>query len=55
MRLHLHRTCHAAPRLQTAGLKLLIEPINQMEVPGFWLNHTDMAAVLIDELGLDNV
>jgi hydroxypyruvate isomerase len=46
---------HAAPRLQAAGLKLLIEPINHFDVPGFWLNRTDMAVGVIDELGLDNV
>lgn len=46
---------YAAPRLQAAGLKLLIEPINTIDVPGFWLNRTDMAVGLIEELGLDNV
>jgi hydroxypyruvate isomerase len=46
---------HAAPRLQAAGLRLLIEPINTFDVPGFWLNRTDLAVGVIDELGLDNV
>jgi hydroxypyruvate isomerase len=46
---------YAATQLKTAGLKLLIEPINNYDVPGFWVNHTAKAVGLIDELGLDNV
>ena len=46
---------HAAPRLRAAGLKLLIEPINRHDIPGFWLDRTDVAVGLIDELGLDNI
>jgi len=46
---------HAAPRLKAAGLKLLIEPINSFDIPGFWLNHTAKAIGLIAEAGCDNV
>ncbi len=46
---------YAAPRLQAAGLKLLIEPINHFDVPGFWLNNTPKAIGVIDEVGSDNV
>ena len=33
----------AAPRLQEAGVKLLIEPINTRDIPGFYLTHTSKA------------
>lgn len=46
---------YAAPRLQAAGLKLLIEPINNFDVPGFWLNNTPKAISVIDEVGSDNL
>ncbi len=46
---------HAAPRLRAAGLKLLIEPINRHDIPGFWLDRTDLAVGVIDELGLDDI
>ena len=46
---------HAATACRAAGLKLLMEPINTYDVPGFWLNSTAKAVGVIDELGLDNV
>ncbi|WP_425261433.1 hydroxypyruvate isomerase [Rubrivivax sp. RP6-9] len=46
---------YAAPKLQAAGLKLLIEPINNFDVPGFWLNNTPKAISVIDEVGADNL
>ena len=45
----------AAAALKDAGLKLLIEPINNFDVPGFWLNRTDLAISVIEEVGADNV
>jgi hydroxypyruvate isomerase len=45
---------YAAPRLQAAGLKLLVEPINNYDVPGFWLNNTAKAIAVLDEVGSDN-
>ena len=44
----------AAATLKAAGLKLLIEPINNYDVPGFWLNRTDLAVSVLDEVGADN-
>jgi hydroxypyruvate isomerase len=44
----------AAAALKAAGLKLLIEPINNYDVPGFWLNRTDLAVSVLDEVGADN-
>src|SRR5216684_392733 len=29
----------AAKRLDTAGIRLLVEPINDKDIPGFWLKH----------------
>ena len=45
----------AAAELKSAGLRLLIEPINPFDIPGFVLNRTDQALALIDEVGSDNL
>lgn len=45
----------AAIRLQAAGIKLLIEPINTYDIPGFFLHHSRQALELIDEVGSDNL
>lgn len=45
----------AADKLKAAGLKLLIEPINSYDIPGFFLNYTAQAAAIIDEVGSDNL
>jgi hydroxypyruvate isomerase len=42
---------YAADALQRAGLRLLIEPINTYDIPGFWLNRTAQAAAVLDEVG----
>jgi hydroxypyruvate isomerase len=44
----------AAAALSEAGLKLLIEPINNYDVPGFWVNSTQKAIDLLDEVGAPN-
>jgi hydroxypyruvate isomerase len=45
---------HAAASLKSAGLKLLIEPINPYDIPGFYLNRTAQAISILDEVGADN-
>lgn len=45
---------HAAAELKRAGLKLLIEPINTFDIPGFYLSRTDQALAILDEVGADN-
>jgi hydroxypyruvate isomerase len=45
---------HAAAALKSAGLKLLIEPINTYDIPGFYLNRTAQAAEILDDVGADN-
>ena len=44
----------AAAELKKSGLKLVIEPINTYDIPGFYLNRTDQAAGLLEEVGADN-
>ena len=45
----------AAAQLKTAGLKLLIEPINTFDIPGFFLSHSAQASALIADVGADNL
>jgi hydroxypyruvate isomerase len=45
----------AADELKRAGLRLLIEPINTYDMPGFFLNYTAQADALINEVGSDNL
>ncbi len=46
---------YAALRLKAQGMKLLIEPINTFDIPGFFVNGTRQALELIAEVGADNV
>jgi hydroxypyruvate isomerase len=41
----------AATELGKAGIRLLIEPINTRDIPGFYLCRTTQALALIDEVG----
>lgn len=45
----------AAAKLKQADIKLLIEPINTRDVPGFYLTHTAQALDLIKEVGSNNL
>lgn len=56
----LHRTVvenlrYAATQLKQAGIRLLIEPINTYDIPGFYLNTTQQALDLIESVGADNL
>ena len=46
---------HAAGRLKEAGIKLLIEAINPIDIPGFFLNTTAQALDIIARTGSDNL
>jgi hydroxypyruvate isomerase len=46
---------YAAERLREAGIRLLVEPINTFDIPGFFLTHTEQAIALIEEVGGDNL
>jgi hydroxypyruvate isomerase len=45
----------AAGRLAQAGIRLLVEPINTRDVPGFYLCGTQQALELIAATGSDNL
>ncbi|MDK1386048.1 Hydroxypyruvate isomerase [Ensifer psoraleae] len=45
----------AATELGKHGIRLLIEPINRFDIPGFYLNTVEQAASIIDEVGSDNL
>lgn len=45
---------HAAAALKAAGLRLLIEPINSFDVPGYFLTRSAQALQVLDEVGADN-
>ncbi len=46
---------YAAAELKKAKLKLLIEPINTYDIPGFFLNRTAQAISIMDEVGSENL
>jgi hydroxypyruvate isomerase len=45
----------AAMKLKEAGIKLLIEPINTRDIPGFFLTRSSQALDIIREVGSDNL
>ena len=45
---------YAAAALKLANLRLLIEPINTFDIPGFYLNRTEQAISILDLVGADN-
>jgi hydroxypyruvate isomerase len=45
----------AAPKLAEAGIKLLLEPVNNRDIPGFFVNRSAQAMDIIDEAGSDNL
>jgi len=45
----------AARAFADEGLRLLVEPINTFDIPGFFVNRTAQAVELLDEVGEPNV
>lgn len=45
----------ASSQLSTHGIRLLTEPINNLDIPGFYLNYTDQANLILDLVGSDNL
>jgi hydroxypyruvate isomerase len=45
----------AAERARAAGIQLLIEPIAQRNMPGFFLNRQDEAHAIVAEIGAPNL
>ena len=46
---------YAATALEAAGIRLLIEPINTFDIPGFFLTRTEQAIAIVREVGSDNL
>ena len=46
---------YAAAEAKKAGLKLLIEPINHYDIPGYYISRSAQALAIIDEVGADNL
>ncbi|MDP1651455.1 MAG: hydroxypyruvate isomerase [Rhodocyclaceae bacterium] len=46
---------YAATKFKASGLKLLVEPVNTKDVPGFFLNGTQQALDIIAEVRTDNL
>jgi len=46
---------YAAELMKQSGVKLLIEAINTRDIPGFYLNRTEQAISVLDEVGSDNL
>ena len=46
---------YAAAEFKKAGLRLLIEPINTFDIPGFYLNRTLQALAILDQVGASNL
>ena len=45
----------AAPKLRQAGIRMVIEPINTRDIPGFFLNYTRQGVDIIKDVGSDNL
>jgi hydroxypyruvate isomerase len=45
----------AAAELGAAGIRLLIEPCNSRDIPGFYLNRSRHALEIIEQVGSDNL
>jgi hydroxypyruvate isomerase len=45
----------AADKLKAEGIRLLVEPINTFDIPGFFLNGTKQALDIIKDTGSDNI
>lgn len=46
---------YAANKLKKENIKLLIEPINTFDIPGFYLSKTQQALDILNEVGSDNL
>ena len=46
---------HAARRCAAHGITLLIEPINNIDMPGYFLNTSSQAIEIMDSVGADNL
>jgi hydroxypyruvate isomerase len=47
--------CYAAGELKREGIRLLVEPCNSYDIPGFALNRSAEALGVIEQVGSDNL
>jgi hydroxypyruvate isomerase len=52
---YLKNLAHVAGVAATAGVTLVIEPINTRDIPGFFLNRQDVAQAICAEVGAPNL
>jgi hydroxypyruvate isomerase len=52
---YLKNLAHAASLAATAGVTIVIEPINTRDIPGFFLNRQDVAQAICAEVGAPNL
>lgn len=45
----------AAEKTKAAGIRLLTEPVNNRDIPRFYLNRSQQALEIMDEVGSDNL
>jgi len=45
----------AAAKTKAAGIRLVTEPVNNRDIPGFYLNRSRQALEIMDEAGADNL
>ena len=46
---------YAAAALAAAGIRLLVEPVNTRDIPGFYLNRSAQALEIMDDVGSANL
>ncbi len=46
---------YASAETKKAGIKLLVEPINTLDIPGYWLHNTKEAIEIIKEVNSSNL
>ena len=46
---------YATEEAAMAGITLLIEPINSVDVPGYYLNYIEQASSVVEKVGADNL
>jgi hydroxypyruvate isomerase len=54
-RLYVGQLAWAAERAASAGIDVLIEPINTRDIPGYFLNRQDEAHAVVAEIGAANL
>ena len=45
----------AAEKTKAAGIRLVTEPVNNRDIPGFYLNRSRQALEIMDDVGSDNL